>query len=289
MTINVSLEPLKGTLAEDLAEARPNDGSAALWWLGQAGFAFRHGDCLGMIDPYLSEHLTKKYERTPKAHQRLMPAPLKTEEARGLNVVLCSHAHSDHMDPDGLKVLAWNNPDCFFVIPEAVLEVGIQRGIPPDRVRGANAGDSIALGDDTTVHVIPAAHEELKTDENGNHYFLGFVLSLGDLVLFHSGDCVPYEGLEDALRPFSIDAALLPVNGRDERRRSMNIVGNFEFEEAAELCLKCGIPILIPHHFGMFAVNTVPVEELKRKIARLPGALRCLLPDVNRRIVLRQG
>jgi len=286
--VDVRTEPVDGTTAQDLAHVRAEDGTAVLWWLGQAGFAFRVGGFTGIIDPYLSDRLTKKYRDTAKAHGRLMPAPIAPEDVHDLDVVLCSHAHSDHMDADTLPVLARTNPRCEFMVPAAEVQRALDMGLSRDRLRPVNAGDSACLADLVTVHVLPAAHEALKTDADGNHHFISYVLALGDLVLFHSGDCVPYDGLEEALRCFSPDVALLPVNGRDDRRRALNIIGNFTFDEAADLCLACGIPVMVGHHFGMFAVNTVPREELERKVAALPDALTCLLPDVGRRFVVRK-
>ena len=287
--VGVRLEAVGGGFAQDLAEKGLAETGVVLWWLGQAGFAVRSGGFLCMIDPYLSDLLAEKYGGTKKPHERMMPPPIALEDARGLSAVLCSHAHSDHMDPDGLGILAENNPDCAFVVPAAAVDVGVKRGLPRGKIRAANAGDVIALGEGVTCHVVPAAHEEIKTDEEGRHHFIGFILELGGVTIYHSGDCVPFDGLEETLRSFAIDAALLPVNGRDERRRGMNIVGNFEFEEAAELCRRREIPVMIPHHFGMFALNTVPAAELERKIDNLGGVLRCVLPDVEHRIVLRKA
>ena len=51
--------------------------------------------------------------------------------------------------------------------------------------------------------------------------------------------------------------ALLPVNGRDAHRLAHGVPGNFDFAEAVELCAAAGIATLVPHHWGMFAFNTV--------------------------------
>ena len=114
--------------------------------------------------------------------------------------------------------------------------------------------------------MIPSAHEVLKTDAHGDHHYLGFVLTVGDICLYHSGDCVPYNGLVERLHGAPIDVALLPVNGRDANRTSKGILGNFTFDEAVTLCRDAEIPWLIPHHVGMFAFNTLDDETLARNI-----------------------
>jgi L-ascorbate metabolism protein UlaG (beta-lactamase superfamily) len=73
----------------------------------------------------------------------------------------------------------------------------------------------------------------------------------------HSGDTIPYPGLADRLRAFAADVLLLPVNGRDAGRRDARIPGNLTLDEAIALGADAGAPYLVPHHFGMFAFNTL--------------------------------
>ena len=70
-----------------------------LHWLGQAGFVIAWDDRRLMIDPYLSDALALKYAGTRFPHQRMMPPPVTAEQIDCLDLVLCTHAHSDHMDP----------------------------------------------------------------------------------------------------------------------------------------------------------------------------------------------
>ena len=87
--------------------------------------------------------------------------------------------------------------------------------------------------------------------------------------------------MEKNLRDLKPDIALLPVNGRDQYRRSHNVPGNFHFEEALQLCLDCDIPYLIPHHYGMFDFNTIDPLELRAKTEKLPGPVCVNLPEIN--------
>ena len=93
-------------------------------------------------------------------------------------------------------------------------------------------------------------------------------------MIYHSGDTVPYEGLQEELQRYQIQLALLPVNGRDELRRSKGIPGNFTLEEALDLCQRVGIAVLIAHHFGMFAFNTVNPELIVQAAETAAPGLR---------------
>jgi L-ascorbate metabolism protein UlaG (beta-lactamase superfamily) len=268
--------------AQALSEARLPESAVGLAWLGQAGFALRYAHHRLLIDPYLSDHLARKYAGTEFPHTRMMPAPLEAGEVCDLDLVLCSHRHSDHTDPGSLATLAENNSRCRFVVPRVELQSATAIGLSESRLIPVNDGDTIHVSDSFQIHVIPAAHETLKVNDRGEHHFLGFILKLGGLTLYHSGDCIVYNGLVERLREHAVDLALLPVNGRSERLKSRGIPGNMTFEEAKDLCVAARIGVMIPHHFGMFEFNTVDPRELQRQIARLDATvLQCVLPDVG--------
>ena len=239
------------------------------FWLGQAGFALRSAGRLVLIDPYLSDHLAVKYRGTDKPHDRLMPSPWLADEVRGVTAVLCSHRHGDHMDPIALPILAQHNPQCRFIMPLAEVRSA------PVAATGINAGETLVV-DGIQITAIASAHEALETNERGEHRFLGYMVKLEGATLYHSGDCVPYEGLPERLRREKVDVALLPVNGRGQ-----GVLGNFTFDEAVALCRAAGIQALIVHHFGMFAFNTVARAELERQAAGTAAPPRVTVPQAG--------
>jgi L-ascorbate metabolism protein UlaG (beta-lactamase superfamily) len=254
----------------------------AVWWLGQAGFALRHGHRAFLIDPYLSDSLAKKYSGEKFPHERMMPVPVPPENLQEIDWVFCTHRHTDHMDPATLTSL-FQNSACRAIVPCAVLTHVLENiGLATDRTICVNAGQTMMLDENISLHPIPAAHETLTVNNRGEHYFLGYILQLGDIRIYHSGDCIPYEDLEKNLRDLKPDIALLPVNGRDEYRRSHNVPGNFHFEEALQLCRNAEIAYLIPHHYGMFEFNTVDPAGLQRKIEASSMSVQVVLPQPNR-------
>ena len=83
-------------------------------------------------------------------------------------------------------------------------------------------------------------------------------------------------GLDEELAACGVDVALLPVNGRDQQRRAHGILGNFTFDEATALCIRCKISAMIACHFGMFDFNTVAESWLDEQIARTQASLQCV-------------
>lgn len=269
------------TPAEDVAadfHRAAEDGSIALWWLGQAGFLLRHDDLRLAIDPYLSDSLAEKYRGAEFPHHRMMAPPAAAGALAKLDFVFCTHAHTDHMDPGTLPGIAQASPRCRFVVPAAERAKAVERGVPPDRLIPVAAGDVVILSGNFSAAVVPAAHEERRRDGEGRDFFLGYKFqAAGGRTVYHSGDCVPFDGLADWLGVSSIDAALLPVNGRDERRRANGIPGNFHLSEAIALCRRAAIPLLLGHHFGMFDFNTIEVEAAWSEIRALGAASRAEL------------
>jgi L-ascorbate metabolism protein UlaG (beta-lactamase superfamily) len=266
---------------ENLQALTLDDGQVALWWLGQAGFAVRTKSRTFLIDPYLSDSLARKYQGQQFSHQRLMPVAVDPAALKKVDWVFCTHRHTDHMDPDTIRPLAVNSR-CRFYVPCAVLEQAVAtQGIDVNKTTCVNAGQSLKLDSGISLHPIPAAHEQLVVNSRGEHHFLGYIFRLENIVVYHSGDCAPYDGLAEHLQKFKPDVALLPVNGRDDYRLSRNIPGNFHFEEALQLCLDCEIPLLIVHHFGMFDFNTIDRLELHAAIEKSTGPLRILLPEID--------
>jgi L-ascorbate metabolism protein UlaG (beta-lactamase superfamily) len=249
---------LSGSLRDELR--RPPGTAPLLHWLGQAGFVLRLPGPPArtvLIDPYLSDYLAHKYRGQRFEHDRLMAAPIDARELPPIDLVMCTHRHSDHMDPWTLPVVARANPECRFVVPHPDVSRASDIGVPARQIVAAEAGSALEPVPDVTIHPVPAAHEVLDLDSEGRSRYLGYVIATAGRTVYHSGDCIPYPGQAELLRRFQIDAALLPVNGRDPSRSDYGIPGNFTWSEAVDLCAAARIPLLVPHHFGMFAFNSV--------------------------------
>jgi L-ascorbate metabolism protein UlaG (beta-lactamase superfamily) len=262
----------------DLARAGASP-DVLVWWLGQAGFAVRHPGGTFLIDPYLSDSLAAKYAGTHFPHTRLHTWPVEPAALRGIELVLHSHAHTDHLDPWTVQaLLEANRPR--FVAPRARRSVALARHIPADLLAAVTAGDQIIEG---RLHItpVPAAHETLTLDDQGDHVFLGYVVDVNGIRIYHSGDCAPYEGQAELIGSLGVDVALLPVNGRDPVRLANGVPGNFTLHEAVALCHEAGVPELICHHFGLFDFNTVAPSTLRSELEKIAGDLAWTIPAVG--------
>lgn len=237
-----------------------------LWWLGQSGFLLLWNGKRVLLDPYLSDSLTKKYAATDKPHTRMSELVIKPELLKNILAVTSSHNHTDHLDAETLVPLLKNNPSIKFIIPEA------NRDFVAERVKckkefptGLNDSRSETI-DGFTFHGIPAKHNEIERDKNGNLKYMGYVIGFGKFTIYHSGDTLWFDGMVDLLKSFAVDVAILPVNGNKTERK---VAGNLDVKEAAELANAINAKFVIPCHYDMFSFNTADINDFIREADKI--------------------
>ncbi len=247
-------------LITDIEAAAPGPGELCLWWLGQSGYAIKTATALVYIDLYLSEHLTQKYAATEKPHIRMTESPLRGEDIRNASWVFASHKHSDHLDPGTLPDLFAAAPDARLILPASLIDHAVSLGLDRERLIPTRGDETLTL-DSITVHSLPSAHPNFAYDEAHGYPFLGFVLEVDGLTLYHSGDTLAYDGLAERLQPFAPDILFLPINGTDARRDALHVPPNMNAVEAVALAKAVGSGLVIPHHYDMFTFNTADVND----------------------------
>ncbi len=247
----------------DVSRAKNNLDQLHLWWLGQSGFLLQYQGHHLLIDPYLSDSLTEKYAGTNKPHVRMTERVITPGQLDFVDVVTSSHNHTDHLDGDTLIPLLKANQNLTVLVPRANVNFAAERlRVPPEQLTPIRVDDAPLVITPFSFEAIPSAHESLEQDEHEDHRFIGLVIKIGNWTIYHSGDCVPYDGLVQRLKHWKIDIALLPINGRDSAR---GVAGNFNSVEAVALAKEIGIGLVIPCHYEMFEFNTVSPENFVQK------------------------
>ena len=232
---------MTGRALFDTHASRPEP---AFTWLGQHSFILTIGAEVVLIDPFLSE-----------VPGRLVPPMFEPGAARGIvSLVCCTHDHIDHLDPVAIEGMT-QATDCNFLAPRACRQRMLELGVPEDRLLLLDDQESVQFRD-VTITGIKAAHEAFETDEQGHHKFLGLILESDGVTVYHAGDTVWWEGLQQRLRNWQLDVAFLPINGRDAVRYRDNVLGNMTYQEAADLAGGLEPGLVVPTHYGMFEFNT---------------------------------
>ena len=278
---------LPSTAMDILNTQLPQD-AIALWWLGQAGFVVRSSSSIIYLDPFLSDHPA-----------RLIPSPVAAEAGLPTDLVLCTHEHWDHLDPQALRGLAKASPQARFVVPLPVVEQVTALGISPERVIGVQPDEELDLGE-VKLFPVPAMHGLkappavydfgfVEHDDRRLYRYLGYVIEIAGVRVYSAGDTLAFDGLVERLRELAVDIALLPINGRSYFREQLDIVGNLDEREAAELAAAAGVKLLVPTHYEMFAGNQGRPGVLVDYVRAYHPELTCYIPAHGRRFTYKKG
>jgi L-ascorbate metabolism protein UlaG (beta-lactamase superfamily) len=247
-----------GHLISEMNSVSTNENMFHLWWLGQSGFLLQWKNNRVLIDPYLSDSLTKKYAATDKPHIRMSELVVDPSLLENISIITSSHNHTDHLDAETILPVLKNNPGISLLIPEANRAFVAERlNCNPDFPVGITDGQSVSIGE-FTFHGIPAKHNEISRDNNGNSHYMGYIISFCDFHVYHSGDTLLFDELPSLLKPFKLDVVLLPINGNDPAR---GVAGNLNFREAVDLALDVHAETVVPCHYDLFTFNTANVND----------------------------
>lgn len=221
------------TLAQTIAETRVRPGSVMAWWLGGTGFVFKTSAGTQVyVDPYFSNCVAQIF-----GVERAAPPTIPVEEAAP-DLVIATHWHEDHLDPEGLPLLA-RRSDAHFLGPPSCRSRLLGWLIPADRVTAISAGESHTFRD-ITIRAVAARHVAgIPGWETPDA--IGLLIEAEGLRIYHTGD-TEYDLRLRALaydkeRP--IDAMLTVINGAG---------GNMNAHEAALLAWQINPPLIIPMH-----------------------------------------
>lgn len=227
-----------------------------------------------VTDPYLSNSVDGELGT------RNYPAPITLCEMLP-DIILISHPHLDHLDPDTLAPYYRLRRRSFTLVPEPSCDRIRALGGEPVGMRApapATFGDEFRLGG-VSIKAVPCAHTTLHTDKNGDYIELSYLIEAEGKKVFFGGDMSMYDGIFETLCKERPDVMILPVNGADWFRTSRNLIGNLDTNEAAELAARVGTKYFIPGHFDLYDGNGAPVGWIRDSAEKF-GAPLCLLgPD----------
>ena len=274
--------------AMDILNTQLPPDTIALWWLGQAGFVLRSSSSIAYLDPFLSSHPA-----------RLIPPLFTAGEGPPADLVFCTHEHWDHLDPQALRGLAQASPQARFVVPLPIVDQVTALDISLERVMGVQPGEELDLGE-VTLFPVPALHGLqappavydfgfVEHDGKRLYRYLGYVLEMAGVRVYAAGDTLAFDGLIERLRQLEVDIALLPINGRSYFREQLDIVGNLDEREAADLAAAAGVKLLVPTHYEMFSANQGRPGVLVDYVRAYHPTLTCYIPAHGRRFTYKKG
>jgi L-ascorbate 6-phosphate lactonase len=203
-----------------------------MWWLCQAGFAFKtHAGKVVLIDPYLSDAVERL-----AGFKRLSLPPIAPEEVKA-DLVVLTHEHGDHLDPDALPVIVRGNPACRFAAPSGCTEGLEQAGVTAERRVLLAPGKRCDLGC-AVIHAVAADHGDFSPSA------LSLLLDFDGVRILCAGDTSLRPETFKPLYDLHPDVLLPCING---------VFGNMNHIDAAMMAQQAKPRIAIPCHYWMFA------------------------------------
>jgi len=211
-------------------------GEFILNWIGQAGYVIKTAeDTIVCIDPYYSNSV-ERYDGRPS--RRMWYNRFKIENFHP-DLVLCSHDHLDHTDPETLPLI-YAFSDAQFYGPPSSYQHMKNMKMSEDRIQESNLNNSYKFKD-----------IEFKTVfANHTKDSMGFIFEINDITLYFTGDT----SLDSKLYEYknnNIDIMISCINGK---------YNNLNVKEAAKLAKQLEVKLVIPMHYGLVTDNTVNVN-----------------------------
>jgi len=229
-------------LADAIASTEVPPDSLAVFWLGQAGFAFKtSGNQLIFVDAYLSDMCETTLGGGVMA-KRLMPPPMEAHEiTRGL--MAATHVHADHLDEESIALVARSAPAVSFAGPVSCIRRLRELGIAEERLHLLAVGTPCEF-EGFSLRAVYADHGAAEP------HAVGMVLEADGIRAYHTGDTSYCPARMREVMTLKPEIIIPCINGT---------FGNLTAPEAARLANDVRARVAIPSHFWLFAMqNTSP-------------------------------
>ena len=198
---------------------------------------------------------------------------------RGIDAVLISHAHYDHLDMPSLEKLGTKVP---VVVPRGL--GGLLRKRRFESVLEVEVGETFSLGS-LQVTAVPADHESGRGPFGASADPVGYVIA-GSSTLYFAGDTDLFPGMSELGQ---IDVGLIPIWGWGP---TLGRGAHLDPKRAAEALTLVRPRVAIPIHWGTYFPIHLGLRRMPRFLelppAEFVAAAREVAPDVEVR-VLRPG
>lgn len=198
-------------------------------WLGQAGLLFEDDEITVLIDPYLSDSV-EKINPVLKRKVRVDETFFDIKP----DVIICTHNHRDHTDPETLKHYLTEASSVSVLAPGAAWRT-VKESFD------GNANNFILFNRHTEVTIKGCLFKAVKAVHEDEHP-IGVIIEKNQKKYYITGDTLYNSDIFEDI-PQDIYMMFVPVNGRGN---------NMNMEDAQRFCDKINPEYVVPMHCGLF-------------------------------------
>jgi L-ascorbate metabolism protein UlaG (beta-lactamase superfamily)/glycosyltransferase involved in cell wall biosynthesis len=228
--------------------------------LGQSGVRLNFAGLTVYVDPYLSNSVQSLHDADLI---RQLPIPVFPLEVTDADLILITHGHTDHCDPQTLPIIALASPRARFICPATVAVKLSEWGIHSGCIAIATE-EWIEFESGIRIKAVPAAHPEVVRDFFGRLTCVGYLIEVLGRRIYIAGDTgVKQEIIDILVADGPIHTAFLPVNEQNFFRERRGIIGNMSVREAFQFAEEIGVRQVVAVHWDMFTANAVDPDEIR--------------------------
>jgi len=258
-------------LNEEIERENVEPGTFAMWWLGCTGIWLKTENGTNLVTDLWCGTGKKTHGSglMKQGHQHMkmigclkvqpnlrnVPCVIDPFAMKGVDALLATHDHSDHMDVHVAAAVLENCPDARLIGPENCVQKWVEWGVPADRCTVVRPGDSVMVKDvevraldsfDRTELVTVPPEVTLKgtMPQDMDVRAVNYLFSTPGGTLYHSGDSHYSNYYAKHGNDNHIDVALGSFGenprGMTDKLTSIDILRMAE-------CLKCKVVLPIHH------------------------------------------
>lgn len=242
--------------ARDMLEELAPHGLAVAW-LGHAGVLATLGRLTLVVDPVLSTRIGMKLANRVFGPARKAPAPLEPESLKGLDAILITHAHYDHLDKPTLAKLADERttvivpPRCRKLIPKGFADIIELAPGEPIELHGSR------------IEALPPRHWGARAWLDRKRGVNAYLLRHDEGSILFTGDTAHTESFNE-LR--DIDLAVFGIGAYDPWEHM-----HATPEQVWRMFIACGARHLLPVHHSTFELSDEPMHEPLTRLRTAAG------------------
>jgi L-ascorbate metabolism protein UlaG (beta-lactamase superfamily) len=227
-------------------------GELMVTMVGHATVLVQLAGCNLLIDPIWSERASPLRWAGPR---RVNDPGVAFADLPPIDAVLITHNHYDHLDMATLRRLHGAHHPRF--IAPLGNEVLLTKAIGANNAETADWGDTIPIGDQVRVTLVPAHHWSARVlGDRRMALWCGYVIQSSAGFVYNAGDTAYGDGrifLDVAERFGFPDVAILPIGAYEPRWFMKNQHANPE--EAVRIMMACRARQALGVHWGTFQLT----------------------------------
>ncbi len=252
-----------------------------LTWFGHSSYLLQLNKLNVLVDPVFSERTSPVQYAGTKAFPGT--SSYTVDDMPPIDVLLITHDHYDHLDYESIKKL---KDKVGIIVTSLGVGAHLERwGVPAAKIRELDWWENTLISDGITFTAAPARHFSGRGFKRNQTLWSSFILEAGAYRIYLGGDSGYDQHFAEIGKRFGpFDLAILEDGQYNIYWAHIHMMP----EETAQAAIDLRAKVLLPVHWGKFALATHPWNESIQRVTRKASTLnlKVITPRIGERVVL---